>query len=237
MHISIVDDEENFRNTLKGFLERFFLENKQYAQEFSVETFHSGEELLSGYTPRFDVIFLDIGMEAIDGMETARHIREIDNITAIIFVTRMARYALQGYSVAALDFILKPVDYISFSVKLKRALARVETERPRLMQVSLNGEAHYINIKDIVYVEVFNHYCEFHVTNKNYRVWGSLKEVEQQIDDGAFCLCNRCYLVNLRYVTGVDKNEVLLGGVRLAIGRYKRKSFLEALAKYNGRRL
>lgn len=236
MNIAIVDDEEAFRNTLTELLKRFFRENQQYAQEFSIEEFHAGEELLQGYTPRFDIIFLDIDMAAVNGMETAKRIREVDDMTAIIFVTRMARYALQGYSVAALDFIVKPVDYISFSIKLKRALARVEIERPHLIQVSQNGEMHYINIKDILYIEVFNHYCEFHAKGKNYRIWGSLKEIEQQIHDDTFCLCNRCYLVNLRYVTGIEKNEVLLGGIRLAIGRYKKKTFLEALAKYNGRR-
>ena len=146
MNIAIVDDEEAFRNTLTEFLKRFFRENQQYAQGFSIEKFHDGEELLQGYTPRFDIIFLDIDMDAVNGMETAKRIREVDDMTAIIFVTRMARYALQGYSVAALDFILKPVDYTGFSIKLKRALVRVELERPRLIQVSQNGETHYINI-------------------------------------------------------------------------------------------
>ena len=234
MNIAIVDDEEAFRNTLTEFLKRFFRENQQYAQGFSIEKFHDGEELLQGYTPRFDIIFLDIDMDVVNGMETAKRIREVDDMTAIIFVTRMARYALQGYSVAALDFILKPVDYISFSIKLKRALVRVELERPRLIQVSQNGETHYINIKDILYIEVFNHYCEFHAKGKNYRIWGSLKEIEQQIHDDTFCLCNRCYLVNLRHIKAVQDDFVLVGQDRLEISRRQRSAFMAAVAAYVG---
>lgn len=236
MNIAIVDDEADFRQQLRDFLARFFQENRQYAEGFSIEAFQSGEELLKDYTPRFTVIFLDIDMAEVNGMEAARRIREVDETTAIIFITRMARYALQGYSVAALDFILKPIDYFAFSFKLKKALARLEIEKPKLIQFNQNGELHYVNIKDILYVEVFNHYCELHTKKKSYRVWGSLKEIEKQIGDGAFSLCNRCYLVNLHYVTGIEKNEVVMGGIRLGIGRYKRKSFLEALAKFNGRR-
>ncbi|MCH5351319.1 MAG: response regulator transcription factor [Clostridiales bacterium] len=233
--IAVVDDEREHIEKFKKLVARFFTDFPKYGSEYNIIEFSSGEQLLENYAPRYDVIFLDIDMGGISGMEAAKIIRKTDENTAIVFVTRMARYAIEGYSVDAIDFIVKPLDYASFSVKMKRALSRIEKSKSQQITLSIDGEIHIIDVRDILYVEVLNHYVIWHTKNGDYRIWGSLKDATDQIEDSNFCMCNRCYLVNLRHVKGLDKNTVRVGEEDLVISRYRRKEFVETLAQYYGR--
>ena len=105
--IAIVDDDGNDISLLKSAIERYFKEN---GGDYRIAEFHDGSELMADYAPRYDIVFLDIDMKQLDGMAAAKRIRRTDGGTAIIFVTRMAKYAIKGYEVSALDFIVKPVD-------------------------------------------------------------------------------------------------------------------------------
>lgn len=230
--IAIVDDEEQYVNSILSFLARFFGENQTLENQYTTVCYRDGKELLSEYKPKFDIIFLDIEMSEVNGFSAAKTIREKDEKTAIIFVTRMANYAIKGYEVNALDFMVKPVDYFQFSIKLKKALKYVELHRERQIKVEVNGNVRWLTASDIKYVEIQNHSLILHLSDEQLRAWCSLKSISEQLGDEGFSYCNRCYLVNLRYVTGIDKNECLLGQERLAVSRYKRKEFLAALAKF-----
>ncbi len=232
--IAVVDDEREHIERFKQLVARFFTEFSRYGTEYNIIEFSSGEQLLENYAPRYDVIFLDIDMGGISGMKAAKLIRKVDENTAIIFVTRMARYAVEGYSVAALDFIVKPLDYPSFTIKMKRALSRIQKNKAQKIQLNIDGEIHFIDVRDILYVEVLNHFVIWHTKKGDFRIWGSLKDATDQIDDPNFCMCNRCYLVNLRHVKGLDKNTVRVGDEDLVISRYRRKEFVETLAQFYG---
>ena len=233
--LAVVDDEREHIEQFKKFVARFFSEHPRYGSEYKIIEFSSGEQLLENYAPVYDAIFLDIDMGGINGMQAAKRIRKVDSTTAIIFVTRMARYAIEGYSVEALDFIVKPLEYASFSVKMKRALSRMEKNKSQQIQLNVDGEVYFVDVKDILYVEVLNHFVIWHTKKGDYRVWGSLKDATDQIEDPSFCMCNRCYFVNLRHVNGLDKNTVRVGEEELVISRYRRKEFMETLAQYYGR--
>lgn len=232
--IAVVDDEHEHIEQFKRLVARFFKEFPQYGNEYNIIEFSSGEQLLEKYVLRYDLIFLDIDMGGIDGMQVAKQIRKMDETTAIIFITRMARYAVEGYSVSALDFIVKPLDYPSFTIKMKRAISHIATNKSQRIQLNIDGQMHILDVRDIVYVEVLHHYVIWHTKTEDFRVWGSLKDVTDQIKDPNFCMCNRCYLVNLRHVKRLDKNTVRVGEADLVISRYRRKEFVEALAQFYG---
>ncbi|MCH5162038.1 MAG: response regulator transcription factor [Clostridiales bacterium] len=232
--MAVVDDEREHIERFKELVARFFADFPRYGSEYNVVEFSSGEKLLENYAPRYDVIFLDIDMDGINGMKTAKLIRKTDESTPIIFITRMARYAIEGYAVAALDFIVKPLDYASFSVKMKRAFSRMAKNKSQRIQLNVEGEVVFVDVRDILYVEVLKHVVVWHTKKGDYRAWGSLKDAAEQIEDPNFCMCNRCYLVNLRHVKGLDKNTVRVGDEELLISRYRRKEFLETLAQYYG---
>ena len=231
--IAIVDDDGNDISLLKSAIERYFKEN---GGDYRIAEFHDGSELMADYAPRYDIVFLDIDMKQLNGMAAAKRIRRTDDGTAIIFVTRMAKYAIKGYEVSALDFIVKPVDYFSFALKMKRALAYVETNRRKPVMLKMGADAEYVYETEIKFVETLSHYLIYHTVRGDFKLLGSLKSATEQLSPETFILCNRCYLVNMRYVTEVKDNIVFIGDEQLIISRYRRKEFMEALAKFWGSR-
>lgn len=122
--IAIVEDEAAVRGQLAGYVQRY---TRQYGTPFEVTEFADGMEILEDYRPQFDIIFLDVEMKHLDGMETARRIRERDGGVLIVFITNMAQYAIRGYAVGALDYVLKPVPYFAFSQQLQKALGQLKS--------------------------------------------------------------------------------------------------------------
>ena len=231
--IAIVDDEKEEIEKLSELIRRYFAEN---GGDCSISAFYDGEAFIKNYNHAYDIIFLDIDMKQMNGLKTAKMIRKTDEKTAIIFVTKMARYAINGYEVNALDFIVKPVDYFSFSLKMKKAMNYISSNRDKKILLR-NGESDVLlSSSDILYVEVLNHYLIYHTKKGVYKIWGALYEVAEKLGDAGFALCNRCYLVNLSYVSSVIKNVVTIGDQELTISRYKKKEFLEKLASFLGER-
>ena len=120
--IAIVDDEKIFTDQLEEYMVQYQKENPA---EFQVEVFHSSIGFLETFQKDYDLILLDVEMPGLNGMELAHKIREVDEQVVLMFITNMAQYAIHGYSVGALDFVTKPLNYYTFAMKLTRALKRV----------------------------------------------------------------------------------------------------------------
>ncbi len=231
MKIAIVDDETQSAELLVSYINRFQEEN---AGCFDVKWFGSGLEFMD--TPeRFDLVLMDIAMPHINGMETAREMRKNNNACSLIFVTNMAQYAIEGYEVEAMDFLLKPVEYFNFSLKLKKAIRFYESRQTHLISIPLEDGDLYISIDDIYYIEVIAHSIIFHTNQQVYESRkNALKNYEQQLLDRGFARCNHSYLVNLKYVTKSSGDVILVGGDELRVSRNRKKSFMKALADYIG---
>ena len=120
-HIAIVEDEAAFAAQLQEYLEKY---QEEHDVRFKISVFGDGEEILKDYQPLYDIILLDIEMPKVNGMQAAEQIREQDADVTLMFITNMAGYAIKGYEVGALDFVMKPVNYYTFSMKLTRVLKR-----------------------------------------------------------------------------------------------------------------
>ena len=138
IRVAIVEDEAEIREQLMGYVQRY---TRQYGTAFEVKTFADGLEILEDYRPAYDLILLDIEMKHLDGMETARRIRELDPEVMLVFITNMAQYAIKGYAVGALDYVLKPVPYFAFSQQLQKVeehlvnLAQVQAVQQNTVEV------------------------------------------------------------------------------------------------------
>ena len=229
--VAIVEDERGFVEELKSYLKQYEQEN---GQEFEVSVFYDGAEILENYTPKYDLILLDIEMPKVNGMDAAEKIRETDENVVLMFITNMAQYAIRGYSVGALDFVMKPITYYTFSMKMKRALKRVQKRELPAILLTLPDGVKKLEVRQIYYLEVQNRLLHYHTEEGEFVVRGTLQSAESALPANVFAKCNYWYLVNLMHVTAVRKNTVMVGPFELEISRRNRTGFLKALAEYMG---
>lgn len=189
---------------------------------------------MEGYQPDYDLLLLDVEMPKLNGMDAAEKIRETDEDVVIMFITNMAQYAIRGYSVGALDFVVKPVDYFTFSMKLKRALNRVKKKEISSILLTLPDAVKKIELRQIYYVEVQDHMLHYYTDEGELVMRGTLQSAEKSLPSRLFAKCNHWYLVNLMHVKEVRKNIVMVGSFSLEISRRNRAGFLKALAEYMG---
>ena len=214
--IAIVDDEQEERDSLQECFEQFQKEN---AIKLEIKTYCSGDVFLQQFDASYDLICLDIDMDGTNGIDTAKKIRQKDKEVLIFFVTNMAQMAIRGYEVRALDFIIKPVNYYSFAMKLLNALDIISNQRSKNIVLTTPRGMQIISSDELFFVEVDGHYLLYHTKHGEFCQKASLKDLEQQLEGLSFKRCNNCYLVNLKYVNGVEKEDVILQGEHLKISR------------------
>jgi DNA-binding LytR/AlgR family response regulator len=229
--VAIVEDEQKEREAIQELFERLKAELRE---EIEVFPFESGEQFLESYDFSCDLICLDIEMSGKDGMETAKEIREKDAQVVIFFITNMAQMAIRGYEVQAMDFILKPVSYYSFSMKLRTAIHLINSRKSRNIVLTVPGGFQKFSTEELIYVEVNGHYLYYHTKQGVFRQKAPMKELEDKLEGLSFKRCNNCYLVNMKYVDGVQKDEIHIADEWLKISRPKKKEFLQALVNYLG---
>ena len=232
--VAIVDDEKSERDNLYGYFEK--IQEKTHTM-MEIELFPSGEQFLSISGKAYDLICLDIDMQGMNGIEVARRIRKEDPDVLIIFITNLAQMAICGYEVHAFDFILKPVHYDAFYIKIQSAVSIIMQRKTRHIVVPVQGGIQRFSTNELLYVEVQGHYVFFHTLKEIYRQKISMNEVEEKLKGMSFVRCNNCYLVNLRYVDGVVRDDLLIHGETLKISRPRKKEFLQALGNYMGGRI
>lgn len=235
VRIAILEDEAASAKRLLGFLEQYAAEHPGHS--FELRHYTDGLRLLDDYKEHFDIIFLDIQLPGISGMETAHRIRAIDGEVHLIFITNMAEYAVEGYEVRAFDYILKPVAYQTFCPKLERVLRAVAvTESETMVQIKQKDGVRWISSNEILYLEVSDHDVYLHLTGgESVRQPGPLSKFEKILSRAYFARNNACYLVNLKHVQGIQGNFVMVGRQQLPISKTRWKGFLNQLAQYKGK--
>lgn len=230
-HIAIVEDELEFRQQLQAYL-------KQYEQEndvsFQISVFEDGADILEEYKNKYDIILLDIEMPKVNGMDAAEMIREQDEDVVLMFITNMAQYAIRGYSVGALDFVMKPITYYTFSMKMKRALKRAQKKEQKPLVLNLADGIRTLEIKQIYYVEVQNRMLHYYTNEGEIVVRGTLQSAETILKPYPFAKCNHWYIVNLMHVKEINKNIAKVGPYQVEISRRNKAAFLKALTEYMG---
>lgn len=229
--IALVDDEKVFTDQLEEYITQYQSENPV---EFQVSVFHSSTEFIAGFQKDYDLILLDVEMPQLNGMELAHKIREVDEQVVLMFITNMAQYAIHGYSVGALDFVTKPLNYYTFSMKLTRALKRVPKKEATSILLTMTDGVKRVEIKQIYYLEVQNRLLHYYTDEGEFVVRGTLQSAEEKLASFPFEKCNHWYLVNLMHVKEVRKNMAVVGPYELEISRRNKTSFLKALTDYMG---
>ena len=229
--IAIVEDEDSCAKQMEEYLARYAAES---GEEFETVRFCDGDEILENYRAQYDIILMDVQMKFMDGMTAAEEIRKVDPEVVIIFITNMAQYAIRGYAVDALDYVLKPVSYFAFSQRLERAIGRMKRRARRYMTIAIRGGARKLDISSILYVESQGHNLVFVTEGEEHTTTGTIREVEEKLESFGFFRCNKGCLVNLEYVDGVRDGCAIVGGQALPVSRGRKNEFLAALTDYVG---
>jgi DNA-binding LytR/AlgR family response regulator len=228
IRVAVAEDEPAACRQILDYLKRY---QNEHDVEFTVSTFDDGEKIVENYRPIYDILLLDIEMKHMDGMEAARRIRKLDQGVVIVFITNASQYAINGYEVQALSYLLKPVPYFAFSHELSRSIQMVRQRIDESMLFEIGTQRTRVELKSIVYIESIRHTIIVHTSNGKISITSTLKELEEQLGAHEFFRSNSCYLVNLHHVAGVeDQDCVMDSGERLKISRPRKKAFVAALA-------
>lgn len=230
--IAIVEDDRSSRKKIKQYIDDY---SKESGVEFKVTCFTDGINITENYRSDYDIIFMDVLMPKLDGMKTAEFIRELDKEVIIIFITNMAQYAIKGYAVDALDYLIKPVSYFAFSRQLKRSVERIENRQQFSLLIPTENGLKRINSSDMYYIESFKHQMTVHSSEGTYSFYATMKDLEEKLAPAGFARCNNCYLVNLAHVKEIRDNIVVVGDGELSISRPRKKAFMDELVSYVGK--
>lgn len=234
MKVAICDDES-------GFLDELELKLRKYSNEKSIniqiERFDSGNKFLNVYTEHkdFDIIFLDIQMPGINGIELAKILRKNNDKVSIVFTTSLIQYALDGYRVCAMRYLMKPLAYSKLKRELDEIVLAVAEASANFIVIKNDNGVYKIFFEDILFIETSGRNTMVHLkSNEEILSYKTLKYYEQQLDY-RFFRCHSGYLVNMEQISKVEKfNIELLNQAVIPLSKNRKRDFSQKLAAFYG---
>ena len=225
MDIAVVDDEKAIREHICGLVE-------EQQPESRIETYATGEELLAS-GKRFDIVFLDIQMEGMNGIEAARSLREKNaNLgvedTVLVFITGIRDYVFDAFDLYAFQYLLKPIDEGKFAEVLERAVREAAKKKERRV-LFIKSRNLTLDQSEILYIESRAKKVEIHTTRavQPIEIYAAMDELEGQLGDG-FYRCHRAYIVNMDCITEYDGESITLtNGDRVYLTKKKYGEFVK----------
>lgn len=229
LRIGICDDESGARDALRFSIERLLREEERKV----FYDFSSGEGVVqwfSKHTGELDLLFLDVELGGMSGMETAKQIRKLDANLMLVFVTGYADFVFDGYVVSAMDYLVKPVKEDKLCQVLDRAQKMFEKRRPETFTVQ-NAEGLYrIAKRDILYLYSERRLVKVRTEAREYAYYGRLDGAQETLGSG-FIRIHQRYLVRAGAVSEIENNSVRIGDACLPVSRALRQSTIAALAR------
>lgn len=232
MRIAICDDQLPMHEELKIHLEEYA---RSRSLLFIYDDYTAGADLAASET-RYDMIFMDYQMEGLDGLETARLIRQKNIRTAIIFLTSFPSIVFDTFEVNAYRFLVKPIDKAKLSEAMDAYLASLDDSN--FIMLKTEDDNKRVNIDDIIYVEAADKYCYVRTTEDNILYKNTLAELEKQLPQDRFFRSHRTYLVGFRHIVSHTAADILFDNKeRALISKMKltpfKKTFADYVKRYN----
>mgnify|MGYP003308952698 FL=1 len=227
MRIAVCDDEELFRIEFKSVLDKVLIN-----AEYDIDTFSGGSSLYEAFLKNpFDLVFLDIEMPGIDGITLAKRLRAVSENVQIVFLTSHIEYALEGYEVNALRYLVKPVDMNKLSEVLK--YIQDKKNNSRQIMIKQEGEDIVIDLSDIIYMESMDKNVRIVTSKSEYITRYNISDYEEELKNSGFLRIHRGYLISLSKVKKIVKNDVVMDGdISLPVSRSNIKVLKDALYAY-----
>lgn len=228
LSIAVCDDEVieccNMARKIKDILEEMKI-------PCIIRQFGSGEKLLQALES-FDVVFLDIIMQDLDGMKTAQILRKRASDKILIFVSSSKEYVFEAYDVEAFQYLLKPVDNRKLKSVLQKAVLKTESRSQEFIIVSRERQKNKLFLDDIYYFEIKGRVVDVHGPEGVFTYYEQIGELENKLRDKGFFRCHKSYLINLKYVDVYNRQEVTLdNGENIVIAKRRYDGFVQAVLK------
>lgn len=229
LEIAIVDDESGMIDELSQKVTQYL---GSRSVPYRVSPFENGRDFMA-HRQAFDLIFLDIQMEGLSGMDVARALRQGGAKSVIIFVTALQEYVYDAFEVEASDYLLKPIDDARFSRTMERACCRLQPASQKGLLITSRGNTcKLLPYREICYCEAKNHKIEIHTEGAVHVCGLKMGELGKQLDS-RFFLCHRSYYVNLDFVVGyADGQAVLANGEEVPVSRLRGQAFARAVLRH-----
>lgn len=232
--VLVIEDTPEEAKRLTGHL-RTYGERRGYG--FSIEVLPSALEFVNSKYAA-DIIFLDISLPGISGMEAAEILRSYDPETPLVFVTNLAQYAVEGYAVDAVDFMVKPVSYEDFALRMDRVMRMVKRRSEETVALPTAEGIRVVRLSDILYIDIVKHNLKYHLAGEEEPLSkrGSIGAIAQELEDKGFLKIAASCVINMAQVARIRAASVVMSdGTELYFSRSQKKPALERLAAYVGR--
>lgn len=232
INIAIVEDSKSDYENLLKHINRY---GREHDIEFLVDYYDNGNYFLDEYKPSYKIVFMDIEMPYINGIEVMEKLRKVDEKIIIIIVSNSSKYAVKGYTVNALGYVVKPIEVYNFDNTLNKAISLVEKDDDAfIITPYVGGGLMKVFLKDIYYIEVLDHILNIHLKNKIIEKRGTLKELEDKLLKYGFARCDKSIIVNLSHVEEIEKNLIHINDSILVLSRTRKKDFIDAYINFLG---
>ena len=229
IRIAICDDEKHMSDQIGAFVSDFF---RKKNREISLRMFSSGEELLS-YNGQIDILFLDIQMKDMDGMETARRLRADKFRGFLVFITVLKEMVFQSFEVQAYDYLVKPVDDKQFEKTMDRLYASMQNASEDSLLVQKGYEGRIIPKDEIVFCEIIDRKIYLNLASGEVvDYYERIENLETKLDN-RFYRCHRSYLINLKHLKGYKNGTACMdNGKEIPVSRLRSKEFSGVVLQY-----
>ncbi len=229
IRIAICDDENYMSAQIRTLVSAFF---RRKNTEISIRQFSCGEELLQ-YDKQIDILFLDIQMKGIDGMETARKLRGQNFRGFLIFITVLKELVFQSFEVQAYDYLVKPVDERQFEKTMERVFGSMKNTEEANLLIQKGYESRIISLEEIVFCEIIDRKIYLHlISSEVVDYYERIENLEGRLG-GSFFRCHRSYLIHLKYLKSYkNKTAYMEGGHRIPVSRLRDREFSAAILQY-----
>ncbi len=229
IRIAICDDEKHMSDHIRAMASDFF---RKKNREIHFRTFLSGEELLN-FDGQIDILFLDIQMKGMDGLETARKLRAGQFRGFLIFITVLKEMVFQSFEVQAYDYLVKPVDEKQFEKTMERLFASMQNNGEDSLLVQKGYEGRIIREEEIVFCEVIDRKIYLNLTSGEVvDYYERIENLESKLDSHFF-RCHRSYLINLKHLKGYKNGTACMdNGKEVPVSRLRSKEFSCIVLQY-----
>ena len=231
INIGICEDELHYRVNIKDMLGDIL---STYSINYKIYEFSSGEELLSNYPKDLDILIMDIQMKIINGMDTARKIREFDQNLEIIFMTSFSEFMQEGYEVKAYRYILKPISERKISRNILPCINEIMKKKNKYLTINVKNYVDRIKIDSIVYIETDRPNILIYTNDNKYTTKMSISKIDKILREHGFFRCHNSYIVNLKLVESMNSNTLKIGEKYIPISKYRVKELKLALTNILG---